>query len=88
MPKDTDTAAQTIHALDALENAATTQAILRRYHLTRLIKHRNEREAQYSSRKSKPITWSATSEMWPSIDVSNIRARIRRISPPGGTSST
>lgn len=53
IPRDTDTAAQTIHALDALETAATSQAILRRYHLARLVKHRNEREAQYSSRRSK-----------------------------------
>ena len=53
IPKDTDTAAQTIHALDLLETAAATQAILRRYHLTHLAKHRNEREAKYSSSKSK-----------------------------------
>jgi len=42
--QQTDTVVQTIRALDGLETAASTNAILRRYHLTRLVEHRNEKE--------------------------------------------
>ncbi len=42
--QQTDTVVQTIKALDGLETAASTNAILRRYHLTRLVEHRNEKE--------------------------------------------
>jgi len=42
--QQTDTVGQTIKALDGLETAASTHAILRRYHLTRLVEHRNDKE--------------------------------------------
>jgi hypothetical protein len=38
---------QTIQALEGLEMAALTHSILRRYHLTRLIEHRIEREKSH-----------------------------------------
>jgi hypothetical protein len=41
----TNSVAQTIQALDNLEIAVSTNSILRRYHLTRLVDHRNERES-------------------------------------------
>jgi hypothetical protein len=41
----TNSIAQTIQALDNLEIAALTNSILRRYYLTRLVDHRNERES-------------------------------------------
>jgi len=42
--QQTDTVGQTIKALDGLETAASTHAILRRYHLARLVEHRNDKE--------------------------------------------
>ncbi|KIW00337.1 uncharacterized protein PV09_08050 [Verruconis gallopava] len=47
----TDTAAQTINALNALDTAATVHSILRRFHLVRLLEHRTERERQHESEK-------------------------------------
>ncbi|EON65747.1 hypothetical protein W97_04986 [Coniosporium apollinis CBS 100218] len=47
VPQHINTVAQTVEALDSLETAASTNAILRRYHLTRLVEHRNERENQH-----------------------------------------
>jgi hypothetical protein len=41
-PQHFDTIAQTVRALDGLETTASTNAILRRYHLTRLMEHRNQ----------------------------------------------
>jgi hypothetical protein len=43
----TNSVTQTIQALDNLEIAASTNSILRRYHLTRLVDHRNERESYH-----------------------------------------
>lgn len=43
----TNSVAQTIQALDNLEIAVSTNSILRRYHLTRLVDHRNERESYH-----------------------------------------
>ena len=48
----TNSIAQTIQALDSLEIAASTNSILRRYHLIRLVDHRNERETHY--KKGRP----------------------------------
>jgi hypothetical protein len=43
--------AQTIQALDNLEIAVSTNSILRRYHLTRLVDYRNERETHHRSER-------------------------------------
>jgi hypothetical protein len=47
----TNSIAQTIQALDNLEIAASTNSILRRYHLTRLVDHRNERESYHKTER-------------------------------------
>jgi hypothetical protein len=47
----TNSIAQTIQALDNLEIAASTNSILRRYHLTRLVDHRNERESYHKIKR-------------------------------------
>src|ERR1700730_14680679 len=44
----TSNIAQPIQALDRLEIAASTNSILRRYHLTHLVDHRNERERHHN----------------------------------------
>jgi hypothetical protein len=48
----TNSIAQTIQALDSLEIAASTNSVLRRYHLTRLVDHRNERESHHKDQQS------------------------------------
>lgn len=67
IPQRTDTVTQTIPALEGLEMAALTHSILRRYHLTRLVEHRNEREKSHvlqrplrGSSKSKSLITSST----------------------------
>jgi hypothetical protein len=67
IPQRTDTVTQTIQALEGLEMAALTHSILRRYHLTCLVEHRNEREKSHvlqrplrGSSKSKPLITSST----------------------------
>jgi tetratricopeptide (TPR) repeat protein len=49
----TNSIAQTIQALDNLEIAALTNSILRRYHLTRLVDHRNERKIYHRNKRPK-----------------------------------
>ena len=49
--QQTDTVGQTIKALDGLETAASTNAILRRYHLTRLSEHRNGKDPDLSAER-------------------------------------
>jgi hypothetical protein len=49
IPQKTDTAAQTINALNALNTAAMMHSILRRFHLVRLHQHRAERENQHET---------------------------------------
>lgn len=51
IPQKTDTAAQTINALNALNTAAMMHSILRRFHLVRLHQHREERENQHETDK-------------------------------------
>lgn len=67
IPQQTYTVTQTIQALEGLEMAAITHSILRRYYLTRLIEHRNEREKSHvlqrplrRSSKSKSLITSLT----------------------------
>jgi hypothetical protein len=47
----TNNVAQTIQALDNLEIAASANSILRRCHLTRLVKQRNERESYHKDHR-------------------------------------
>jgi hemin uptake protein HemP len=47
----TNSIAQTIQALDSLEVAASTNSILRRYYLIRLVDYRNERETHYKKER-------------------------------------
>jgi hypothetical protein len=47
VPQRTDTAAQTIKALNAVDTAATIHSLLRRVHLVRLLALRTEKEKQY-----------------------------------------
>ena len=47
----TNSVAQTIQALDNLEIAVLINSILRRYHLTRLVDYRNERESYYKIKR-------------------------------------
>lgn len=51
VPQSTNTAAQTINALNALDTAATAQSLLRRFHLVRLYALRMEKEKQYELEK-------------------------------------
>jgi hypothetical protein len=51
VPQSTNTAAQTIKALNALDTAATVQSLLRRFHLVRLHALRVEKEEQYELEK-------------------------------------
>jgi hypothetical protein len=51
IPQETDTPAQTIEALNALNTAAMVHSILRRFHLVRLCQHRAEREKQHEMTK-------------------------------------
>jgi hypothetical protein len=59
IPQPSDTIVQTVRALDGLETAASTNAILRRYHLVRLIHHRNEREKERLTKNSNKTSKSA-----------------------------
>ncbi|KAJ9634554.1 hypothetical protein H2199_008837 [Coniosporium tulheliwenetii] len=56
VPQHINTVTQTVEALDNLETAASTNAILRRYHLTCLVEHRNERENQFKIEKPERAT--------------------------------
>jgi hypothetical protein len=47
----TNSIAQTIQALDSLEVAASTNSIVRRYYLIRLVDYRNERETHYKKER-------------------------------------
>ena len=49
----TNSITQTVQALDNLEIAASTNSILHRYHLTRLVDHRNERQNHHKNERSK-----------------------------------
>jgi JmjC domain, hydroxylase len=53
IPHYVDTINQTIQALDHLDKAVSLASIIRRYHLVRLVEHRNKIEALYTSQRPK-----------------------------------